>query len=603
MKKIYSKVKRAHYCFTKARNRSGFSMLEAVVVVGVLLALVVGGFLSYGPIVKNAKVAKVNSAVSDVYTAVTVALIDGDPKTTATSVIDDYNASQTKIKLEIREGVTQPAVAAMTTAAYEPKSDTDFCVKASMVDDASIFAEKGSCSELTMTPSPTPTVTPSPTAEPTPEPTPTLPAGPYVDPTPTLTKLSYRCDTTNGYGFIPMNYPRGKETWSDGVVINSFGSQTSATRKTLIAGIDYTVIFEGTYTKMEQPDLNRCLRSVEHLGSNSGMTSMANAFINAYNLTSVPSNIPSTVTNMNNMFKGATIFNSPNVSNWNVSNSVNMRGMFENAISFNQPLNSWNVAKVTTMQSMFRNAPAFNQPLNNWDIGQVVETAFMFNGANAFNQDLGSWNTSKMRTMAYMFDLPDTMKFNVNHSTLNATTTLTYRCDTTNGNGFIPMNYAAGVETWSDGTVYYDYSHNQTATTRKVLTAGITYTVVFEGTYTKMEQGDLNRCLRSVERWSPNSGVTSTANAFYGAINLTNVPDHFPSTVTNMQGMFSGATNFNDADVKNWNVSNVVNMASTFNGATNFNQNLSGWDVNKVTTRTNFETGSALTAGNLPKFK
>jgi surface protein len=580
-------------------------MLEAVVVVGVLLALAVGGFFSYGPIVKNAKIAKVKSVVSEVYTAVTVAHIDGDPATTATSVIGTYNASQDKIKLEIREGVVQPVVAAMTTADYEPKSDNDFCVKASMINDASIFAEQGACSELVAppTPGPTPTPTPEPTVTPTAEPTPTPPPGPYVDPTPTLSKLTYKCDTTNGYGFIPMSYPKGKETWSDGVVINSYGGQTSATRKTLIAGTEYTVVFEGTYTKMQNADLNRCLRRVDHLGSNSGMNSLENAFLNAYNLTSVPSNIPSTVTNMQNAFKGATSFNSPNISNWDVSNSFNTRGMFEGATSFNQPLNNWNVAKVTTMQSMFRNAPVFNQPLNNWDIGDVVETAFMFNGANAFNQDLSSWDTSKLRTMAYMFDLPDTMKFNIKQNTLNVTTTLTYRCDTTNGNGFIPMNYAAGVETWSDGTVYYDYSHNQTATTRKLLTAGITYTVVFEGTYTKIGQPDLNRCLRSVERWAPNSGVTSTMNAFSGAINLTNVPDSLPSTVTNMQGMFNGATNFNDPDVKNWNVGNVFNMASMFNGASNFNQNLSGWDVNKVTTRTNFDTGSALTSGNLPLFK
>jgi type II secretory pathway pseudopilin PulG len=49
-----------------ARLETGFSMLEAVVVVGVLLALAVGGFLAYGPITQNAKIAKMKSAASEV---------------------------------------------------------------------------------------------------------------------------------------------------------------------------------------------------------------------------------------------------------------------------------------------------------------------------------------------------------------------------------------------------------------------------------------------------------------------------------------------------------------------------------------------------------
>ena len=35
------------------------------------------------------------------------------------------------------------------------------------------------------------------------------------------------------------------------------------------------------------------------------------------------------------------------ISNWDVSNVTNMRWMFANASSFNQPLNKWNVSNVT----------------------------------------------------------------------------------------------------------------------------------------------------------------------------------------------------------------------------------------------------------------
>jgi photosystem II stability/assembly factor-like uncharacterized protein/Tfp pilus assembly protein PilE len=180
----------------KTRLATGFSMLEAVVVVGVLLALAVGGFFAYGPITKNAKIAKVKSAVSDVYTAVAVAQIDGDPTTSATDVIAAYNASNDKIKFSIREGVVQPAVAAMTTGEatgdYAPKSDDDFCLTAKWVEDETVSAEMGACESPTpapeqpnTVPTPTPTATASPTVSPTPEPTATS----TPTPTPTSTPV------------------------------------------------------------------------------------------------------------------------------------------------------------------------------------------------------------------------------------------------------------------------------------------------------------------------------------------------------------------------------------------------------------------------------
>jgi hypothetical protein len=51
-----------------------------------------------------------------------------------------------------------------------------------------------------------------------------------------------------------------------------------------------------------------------------------------------------------------------------------MFGMFENAVSFNQPLNNWDVSNVGMMIRMFENAVSFNQPLNNWIIYNSPDT-------------------------------------------------------------------------------------------------------------------------------------------------------------------------------------------------------------------------------------
>jgi surface protein len=375
------------------------------------------------------------------------------------------------------------------------------------------------------------------------------------------------------------------ETWNDGVVKTYPTGSLYSTRRTLTAGVTYTATIDGTYNRMNaSADLSKCLRSVDHWGSNTGVVSAKDAFTGAINLTSVPAHIPSTITDMQSMFSGATSFNDPNIGQWNVSKVTQMTSMFEGATSFNQSLNNWNVSSLNNAFSMFKNAVNFNQPLNNWNVGSITNMGMMFSGATAFNQDLASWNTEKVQTMAYMFDAPHTMKNNVKHNTSSTTTTLTYKCDV-NTVDYLPMYQlgSGGTETWNDGQV----RSNPTGTLysmKRLFTAGVTYTVAVEGTYQSMGSStDLSKCLRSVDHWGSATGVVSTENAFKNAINLTQVTSQIPPTVTNMQSMFSGATRFNDSNISQWSVSSVTNMTSMFEGATSFNQSLNSWNVSKAT--------------------
>jgi len=72
-----------------------------------------------------------------------------------------------------------------------------------------------------------------------------------------------------------------------------------------------------------------------------------------------------------------------------------------------------------------------------------------------------------------------------------------------------------------------------------------------------------------------------------------------------MNGIFAQADAFNNngnATIGNWNTSNVTLMYNMFLNATAFNQNISGWNVAKVSPRPppNFSSGSALTLANSP---
>ena len=164
------------------------------------------------------------------------------------------------------------------------------------------------------------------------------------------------------------------------------------------------------------------------------LTDLSYAFFLAYNLTSVPSTLPTdingsaqitqfsnafeycvvfnsaavttwnveSVVDMSTMFYNCTVFNQP-LNSWSVGNVLNMNNMFISCTAFNQPLNSWDVSKVTTMSNMFYDCTAFNQPLNSWDVSQVTAMINMFNTCASFNQPLYSWNVSKVTNMTEMF--------------------------------------------------------------------------------------------------------------------------------------------------------------------------------------------------------
>lgn len=232
------------------------------------------------------------------------------------------------------------------------------------------------------------------------------PSAPYVDPTPAITTMTYKCDVANAGLRLPWKNLKGKVTWSDGTVQDYPTVTAASTPKALDAGTTYTVTLDGTFTDFYYSTVvadQKCIRSLDHWGSASGTVTAFRAFQGASNLTSVPANIPSTLTDMREMFVQATSLNDPNISKWNTSNVTNMSATFFGATAFNQSLNDWNVSNVTTMTKMFSGASNFNQPLDKWNTSKVTSLTEMFSSAPKFNQPLNSWDVAKVQTMDGMF--------------------------------------------------------------------------------------------------------------------------------------------------------------------------------------------------------
>ena len=388
-----------------------------------------------------------------------------------------------------------------------------------------------------------------------------------------------------------------------------------------------------------------------------GVTSFQNAFAQCTALISVPLGIPSSVTNMNNMFISAFVFNQ-NINTWDVSNVTNMIQMFAAAFAFDQPLNNWNVSNVNTMEGMFTSAIKFNQPLNNWNVSNVTNMQSMFQNIDDFNQDISAWDVSSVTNMRAMFLTSSVFNQDISAWDVSSVTDMQQMFENArlfnqnirnwNTNGGPVGNYtqmfkgaSRMISTYSGETgfgtnpdytptasffnvvstlslTFQDANAIGSVTLPIVENSGdpITYTIIWgDGTTDSLLTHDygsvtgpftavVNIVSGSVTQfgdsipWSGGNkltavatnnnttwglpGVTSFENAFINCSTLVSVPLVVPSSVTNMNNMFSGASVFNQ-DIGNWDVSSVVTMSEMFFDAIGFDKDIGNWNVGSVT--------------------
>lgn len=319
----------------------------------------------------------------------------------------------------------------------------------------------------------------------------------------------------------------------------------------------------------------------------------------------------SNVTEMYGAFGGAKVFNA-DISNWNVGNVTNMKLMFSHAVAFNQDISNWNVSNVNNMDSMFRGAYAFDQSLGNWNVGNVINMNNMFKdvklSVDNYDATLMGWNNQLLKpNVVFNGGLSEFCEAAAARA--NMITTLGWTI-TDGGQVCPPSTYF--ITTWETSManetitvptngnshlydINWNYDENNPGIWQVGLTGNATHTYPTAGTHTIAIRGHFPHIyfnnsgdrlkIKTIEQWG-NNVWSSMERAFMGCANLVSNATDTPnlSMVNNMFGAFAYAESFTgDANIGNWDVSNVTEMHGVFGGATVFNADISNWDVGNVT--------------------
>jgi len=338
-----------------------------------------------------------------------------------------------------------------------------------------------------------------------------------------------------------------------------------------------------------------------YLGNCSNLTSVPNYFpgsIRAFRFGRTTGTCPindanivewdvSNVNNMSNMFFNCTSFNQP-IGNWNTSNVLTMSNIFQGATSFNSDITNWDVSNVGSFNNAFRDATSFNQDIGNWEVGQAGNMSFMFENASAFNQDLSDWCVINFTSEPgnFSYNTPGWVASKPNWGTCSLIPAnamiVQYNSSSTGNTTLARFDGATDISLslLNGETFTIDDPSLTSQTLSKAYLESSTKTFYVTGNSESMSTG--NRTIR-VMQWGDielrNYRCSTSINSFF-----TEIPDTLPATFNNGYQMLSGATNFTDGNVANWNVSNITNMSSMF-ADTDIDSflDLSGWDMSNVT--------------------
>jgi surface protein len=221
-----------------------------------------------------------------------------------------------------------------------------------------------------------------------------------------------------------------------------------------------------------------------------------------------------------------------------------MNAMFQSAHVFNRPIGTWRTQNVQNMERMFQGASAFNQDISGWNTAKVVNMGNMFNAATSFNQDLCAWPSMAGPSQSRGM-------FQGSMCTVKEDPYL---------NGSV-----CGRASWE----CFCYAPNLAANSPKQCTQ-------FESN--ELLKNAVDACEGQNGSLETSEGCQQVKFKYGWPMNSWK----FGGAVNSMSSLFNGKTKFNQ-DISAWDVSRVTSMNSMFRNAQAFNSDISRWDTSSVT--------------------
>ncbi|UTW63249.1 BspA family leucine-rich repeat surface protein [bacterium SCSIO 12741] len=365
------------------------------------------------------------------------------------------------------------------------------------------------------------------------------------------------------------------------------------------------------------------------------------------------------VTNMSAMFANATSFNYDfqQSSSWTTSSVEDMSHLFEGAVSFDQYIGDWDMSSATDLNNMLSASGLsdcnYQATLNGWESQVGIASNLVLGADGLFYGSSFTSRANLMSNKGWQFDgdhqskydvCPDPSWFVTRWSIpAGGTTVVTIPTQASLGN----YQYNYDIDWDNDGVfdpvdqgLTGDASHSYVNTG----SAPMTVTINIRGTFPAIwfNNGGSKDLITEIVQWG-DIQWSSFVDAFYGCTHLT-LGAHLPpdmsnvtsahemfrectsfvgpmqdwdmSNVSDLSGMFNGASSLIDggvgswensatgrttsgfvdltnlfagctqfnANISNWNTSSVTHLTRTFLNAQSFNQPIGSWDVGKVTT-------------------
>ena len=198
--------------------------------------------------------------------------------------------------------------------------------------------------------------------------------------------------------------------------MQKLGGENNSKANTLAISLTDSRKVKATYANWGSTFSNTLLKQANLEGLDTGnVTNMSDMFSGASSLNSLDVSKwdTSKVTDMHYMFNSARSLKSLDVSNWDTGNVTDMSRMFSGARSLKSlDVSNWDTSKVTDMSLMFYYASSLKSlDVSKWNTGNVTNIYWMFDGARSLmSLDVSSWDTSKVTDMSAMFNSASSLK-------------------------------------------------------------------------------------------------------------------------------------------------------------------------------------------------